>query len=1165
MSSVSDPLFDYSSISRLTAINWSFHERLDEDIRGTTAIVGDNGAGKSALLDMIQVAYAGGRPPGVKLNPGAQKNTKGGRTIGEYSLGAVESRFLRDSAITYICLGFEGDGRRYTIGLAISAARGATTADYDIDDRFIAPGVLLSSNDFLDTSGAPRPWAAQKPILETMCKDKLGPGKKKGLATYPRDAGQYLEDHLGLASDGTFNRSTSDLLRCMSNALAFKDQIDSADTFVRTFILNADPINIDRIRRSASDYDQINSDIEHLEAELSLVKKMQTVANDYIRALENRDLAAVSRARAAALLAMTTLRDQKLNLKRKTDLLSADTREFNDYKLIIAEAEDEVERLQTLRSQSSSAARVVNEKKNRQFLIEKRQSAELALKSYSVIRDAAAGFVSVVEAAHLTGAAELKKVSGLPIDPTSDSDSAGLALMELSDIMEVLGNELERLERQLLDVELQARRDADEKKRAAEVAARTGRAISVAADDLMQELRAKGMTPRLVCSVIEVSDPSWRDAAEARLGRDREAVIVDPQHCREAILYYRENRFRFQRECSVVNTAKERLLDAKADKNTLATVISTTDKYARAFIDSRLGRIRLAKDQAELEQPGAAIMRDCTFDDGLVVRTLELHGYKIGAAGANAVQSMAAAAEQAEKAAGDAKRESDLVRAASRSHANIARIFEAGFDVSKHAEALIDLRAKIKESETLIGRLENEGDKELMQELEKAKDVYNGFLAEQNALANNITNTKRDIADITRIINQPDTTQEGSIEMARHAWDEYRKLRKIMGWYKFRPYFLDLIKNSSNYRHAVDRANRRHADNEKLQGERFSEFQELLNQHKQSSDGAREFNREHSVSGIILPWIENRINAIEKTDLIARRQDLSVAWSQVRQFLQEDFIHRVSDRAKHVKNSIREISRNLSGYEFHRETYSFRVDFDPRYRDIVEFAERANNDEMFLDQIMNGNGQDGDRDVLDQIRNVLLGQGDAAPDPNEIEKLADYRNWYRYSLEMTNVKTGNMTRLEHRIGKGSGGEIQAPFYIVMAVAIASIHHSRSASTRRHAGPVLLDEAFSKLSPANARACIDFFKNVGLQVILAAPGGKRAVIDACCNCVLDLIRSGDEVWIDPEMIGERLHRETLAADPDNYSMEELRLFIEQSKGTSTTPAEDVKNDESMAAE
>lgn len=673
------------SLTKLIAINWSFHEQFDLELKGTSAFIGDNGTGKSALLDMIQVVYAGGKPAGVRLNPGAQKSQKGGRTIGEYALGAVESRFLRESAICYACLAFEGDGRRYTIGLVITATTGAASTHYDILDRFIAPGVVLDSANFLDGTGTPRPWAAQKAVLEDRCKSHTGPGRRRGLACYPRNSNEYLLDHLSMASEGRFSHEPTDLLRAMSNALAFKDQIDSAGTFVKTFLLNADPIDVNRIRRSASDYAQINKDIDRLETELDLVKRMGDVANAYLRAIDNRDLAYTARSRARSLHALTALQHQRVTAKRKMVELEADQRESEAYNALIQEADAEVDRLLTLHNQSTAAGRLNMAKRDHAILLEQQKNAREALKAYGTMRRLCVELLPIATAASLPGTAELKAVIALPADPTEDPVATGLAVLDLIEALKQTGARLEELDRQLAEKAGAARREADDKQKAADVAARTGRAISPASEDLVRELKAKGMAPRLLCSVIEVTDPEWRDAAEARLGRDREAVIVDPEHCREAILYYRNNRSRFQRSCSVANTAKERFLDASADKNSLASVISTKDRLARAFIDRRLGRVRLALTQPELEMPGPAIMKDCTYDDGLVVRTLELDVHKIGAAGAQAAAQLAQAAARASKIAREAQDDGRAARAAHVCTKEIMNILDAGYDVTKLA------------------------------------------------------------------------------------------------------------------------------------------------------------------------------------------------------------------------------------------------------------------------------------------------------------------------------------------------------------------------------------------------------------------------------------------------------------------------------------------------
>src|SRR5690606_6766202 len=59
---------------------------------------------------------------------------------------------------------------------------------------------------------------------------------------------------------------------------------------------------------------------------------------------------------------------------------------------------------------------------------------------------------------------------------------------------------------------------------------------------MMDLLRECGMRPRAVCEVLDLSDEKWRLAAEALLGRDREAIIVDPEHAEEAVTLVRRER-----------------------------------------------------------------------------------------------------------------------------------------------------------------------------------------------------------------------------------------------------------------------------------------------------------------------------------------------------------------------------------------------------------------------------------------------------------------------------------------------------------------------------------------------------------------------------------------------------------------------------------------------
>ena len=111
----------------------------------------------------------------------------------------------------------------------------------------------------------------------------------------------------------------------------------------------------------------------------------------------------------------------------------------------------------------------------------------------------------------------------------------------------------------------------------------------------MATLRREGMKPRALCEVLEVLDETWRDAAEALLGRDT------------------------FRGCRVANTRRLAREDKVAPPDSLASVLHSGDALAAAFVVFRLGNVRLAVSQDELLGGGRAIMRDGAYNDGIVI------------------------------------------------------------------------------------------------------------------------------------------------------------------------------------------------------------------------------------------------------------------------------------------------------------------------------------------------------------------------------------------------------------------------------------------------------------------------------------------------------------------------------------------------------------------
>ena len=97
--------------------------------------------------------------------------------------------------------------------------------------------------------------------------------------------------------------------------------------------------------------------------------------------------------------------------------------------------------------------------------------------------------------------------------------------------------------------------------------------------------------------------------------------------------------------------------------------------------------------------------------------------------------------------------------------------------------------------------------------------------------------------------------------------------------------------------------------------------------------------------------------------------------------------------------------------------------------------------------------------------------------------------------------TGNLT---DRAGKGSGGQKQTPYYVAIAASMASAYYPGIRhEAARGMGLVCFDEAFSKLDINNTQNLVKFFRDLGLQVLVAAPEEKRTSFMEIMDTVINI--------------------------------------------------------------
>jgi uncharacterized protein YPO0396 len=191
------------------------------------------------------------------------------------------------------------------------------------------------------------------------------------------------------------------------------------------------------------------------------------------------------------------------------------------------------------------------------------------------------------------------------------------------------------------------------------------------------------------------------------------------------------------------------------------------------------------------------------------------------------------------------------------------------------------------------------------------------------------------------------------------------------------------------------------------------------------------------------------------------------------------------------------LNKELVNHRFgsDREQFRFAAEWVPEYKEYWRFF-----DEVVRNPAMGEGATLFDADlssksaaVRDALMDLLLGE-DEQQSLRELERIADYRNYYRY--EIYKEVAGKPAIALSEYGTGSGGQLETPAYIVRAASITSA--LRYGEGANHLRMVLVDEAFSKMDEMRSREVIDYLtRSLGLQLIFIMPTSK-------CGPFMDLI-------------------------------------------------------------
>jgi hypothetical protein len=94
--------------------------------------------------------------------------------------------------------------------------------------------------------------------------------------------------------------------------------------------------------------------------------------------------------------------------------------------------------------------------------------------------------------------------------------------------------------------------------------------------------------------------------------------------------------------------------------------------------------------------------------------------------------------------------------------------------------------------------------------------------------------------------------------------------------------------------------------------------------------------------------------------------------------------------------------------------------------------------------------------------------------------------------------------------------------------------------------VAFDEAFNKLDIGNTKNLIELYRDLGLQLVIAAPEIHRATFLESVDCIVSVTRVPNtaDVIADSERIGPRARAEMAKANPEHRGVDWFRDETEE---------------------
>lgn len=1046
-------------LKRMKLINWHRFENCVIDFGETTLLSGENGAGKTTILDAIQFVVI---CSANFFNKAAHDNGK--RSLSGYvrcKTGRENKPYERTGEISaHVALEFyeESRDRYFIVGAVIDSA----TEGQETVVRYLMDNCRLSEEMF---------FKGKTPRSISEFRSFNSKGIRQWCKTQT-EARKMIKARLGRIEDKFFS--------LIPKAMAFKP-IDDIKEFVYTYVLDAKEVNIDLLRENVRSYQDLERTLESVKRRM---EKLEQIEGFYEEAQDcvKRD------GMYEFFLSQAEVDLIKERIQRLEEEIQAE--EYRKKQLTSQLEETEKERAQKQEIETNLRVEL---RQNQDFIALEEQKKELerfleeeknCLEEKRILKKSIKKSLDQMDKL-----LEIKDVDPCVrecrnrLESIEENQNVPEARALLDQVIQYKNQMYGKVQRKLAEVQIRLRERQTEREQLEGEIQRLKRkklsypeAVERLTEAVREEFQRLGRKaePHVLCEVLEIADESWRNAVEGYLNTQRFYILVEPENFDIALgIYDRLRREKKAYGAGLINTQHMEDFD-EAPEGTLAQTVTSKNKYARRYINMVLGKVKMCQRYDDLKKYSTSITRECMRYQNKVASAIKPEIFRVPFIGKNAFKVQL---EQAEKKREVLNEELEMLQEKIKNLEFAADPLLTGEDVD--VKYRLEILTRLSQVKALIQKC-----RENIKTLEKNSTLIEKQI-QLEVLEKIRTEIEKKAGDLNRQIGIAEQKIENRKEQLQAGIQE--KL-------KFQAHTADLTQK------AGDKALNWKKEYEKQTSQKtFQQFKENYEKQRKSNWTRKENSEAFMTEQMVQYKSEYNFGApasmkgypefaavydrLRTSELLDYEEKVEAAKQAAEEEFREQFLAKLQENMKQAQGEFKELNRALKDIAFSSEQYEFLYMPSKKYRSYYEMLMDDFN-VVQGESIFSGIFHENHREVIDELFERLAIQNDN--NSKTLDEFTDYRTYMDYDIKIIH-SDGSYSYYSKVCEEKSGGETQTPFYVTVAASFVQLYSNNIGGEA--AGLVMFDEAFNNMDDERIGGVLEFLKRLPLQILIAAPPDK----------------------------------------------------------------------------